>query len=235
MKWAVRLIVDKYDIKELKKMMKPPKTDINKVDNNYFFISNEFNKMNNSEEILKTAEEHIIYIKSLFKIYNDKNLEISVDMVVNLENPKNKVYYLFVKDYGTVTDKVKIGSINKHEKLIRQDNIQDDEIKEAFQLTFEDEEIQKILKLVDHQGLDDWSNLYKIFEIIESNVEPIKLGCITKKEINRFKHTANHPKAIGNDARHGYMKSKPPENPMKLEEAKRLIKDLIKRWIKINK
>ncbi|MGH7884376.1 MAG: hypothetical protein ACRENO_01630, partial [Thermodesulfobacteriota bacterium] len=53
----------------------------------------------------------------------------------------------------------------------------------------------------------------------------------TKKEIKRFKHTANSPSVLGEDARHGEENTQPPLKPMTLLEARQFIEKLIHNWI----
>ncbi len=79
-----------------------------------------------------------------------------------------------------------------------------------------------------------WSNLYKVFEIIESDIgdKYITYGWATKKDAERFTRTANSRLAIGDDARHGHKKFAPPKNPMSLYEAKSLIRNILINWIR---
>ncbi|WP_166636511.1 hypothetical protein [Fonticella tunisiensis] len=50
--------------------------------------------------------------------------------------------------------------------------------------------------------------------------------------IDNFKHTANHPAAAGDGARHGFMKNQAPRNPMDIVDAKQLIEAIFKKWIR---
>lgn len=94
--------------------------------------------------------------------------------------------------------------------------------------------IHEVLKL--SSNLENWVNLYRIYEVIEENIggkEKIEdLGLASKTRIKLFKRTANSPQVLGCKARHGHKKHTPPKNPMSLNEAKALIKNLIIQWVK---
>ncbi|MDK2801647.1 MAG: hypothetical protein PWQ70_3266, partial [Clostridiales bacterium] len=109
---------------------------------------------------------------------------------------------------------------------------EDDTIKENFELSLIDENVKRVLKLVYKEGTENWVNLYRIYEIIKSDIDPIKKGWVESKVIDNFKHTANHPAAAGDDARHGFMKNQAPQNPMSIVDAKQLIETIVKKWIR---
>lgn len=84
--------------------------------------------------------------------------------------------------------------------------------------------LDKVLKLWNRPR--DWSNLYKILEVL---IDESK-GEIVKKygaKIDLFRRTASNYLAVGLDARHAHEKFAPPKNPMSLDEATELIRKLI--------
>jgi hypothetical protein len=50
-----------------------------------------------------------------------------------------------------------------------------------------------------------------------------KAADVSEKEVERFRHTANNPAAIGPFARHGEQGRQPPRIPMTLQDARNLI------------
>jgi hypothetical protein len=66
-----------------------------------------------------------------------------------------------------------------------------------------------------------WWRLYRIMDEIEAylSVSVSKAELCSDNERDRFTHSANHPAAAGNDARHSGEKRDPPKDPMSLEEA----------------
>ena len=80
---------------------------------------------------------------------------------------------------------------------------------------------------------DNWGNLYKILEIIESDVGSsiYSNGWVSKAEVGRFTQTANSADALGDEARHAKKHVAPPSTPMTIKEARHLIKVLLQKWI----
>ena len=83
----------------------------------------------------------------------------------------------------------------------------------------------------------NWSELYKVYEIVDKDAGEINKKIhrieqwITKDKIKQFKHTDNSQSAIGDDARHGVDRNDPPKEPMSLSEADALIRNLLKQWL----
>jgi hypothetical protein len=104
-------------------------------------------------------------------------------------------------------------------------------LKRVVQLIFQDSNVEKVVRL--HGPPVSWSNLYKIFEVIEGDVGRliVDLKWMTKSQITRFTQTAQSPQVIGDDARHGRQKQEPPKKSMILQQASELITQLTHRWI----
>lgn len=114
-------------------------------------------------------------------------------------------------------------------KRISRSNI--DDIMKITKLMEQNENVKKVMLLVNRPDFKTWVTLYRIYEIIDHDQDIKKKNWIPKKKRNLFKHTANHPEASGLDARHGFQKEQPPENPMKLDEAIALTNELIDKWL----
>jgi hypothetical protein len=73
--------------------------------------------------------------------------------------------------------------------------------------------------------MENWVNLYRIFEIIEGDMSQkiSDKGWESTKNRELFKHTANSPTVLGDLARHGWSKQMPPKSPMELSEARAMI------------
>jgi hypothetical protein len=82
-------------------------------------------------------------------------------------------------------------------------------------------------------GILDWVNLYRILEIVESDVGRMNAtGWATKSSTRLFKHTANSPGALGLEARHGAESTQPPEHPMTISEARALVYSIVHAWLR---
>lgn len=76
----------------------------------------------------------------------------------------------------------------------------------------------------------NWVNLNKVLEIVQSR-DGLSLGTTSRRELGRFKHTANHEKAAGREARHARLGSDPPKDPMSVTEAEFLIGRVLEAWL----
>ena len=96
-----------------------------------------------------------------------------------------------------------------------------------------DTKVNKALRLFG--SARDWVDLYRVFEVIESDVGGekglVSRGWITRKLASLFTSTANNPAAIGDAARHGHSNQPPPARPMTLTEARELIRRLLESWL----
>jgi hypothetical protein len=74
-----------------------------------------------------------------------------------------------------------------------------------------------------------WWLPYRVVEDIEMHLgtSVAKAGYCTRKERERFRHSANSAKASGLGARHAVGKQDPPKNPMSLDQATTLVKGLL--------
>lgn len=80
-----------------------------------------------------------------------------------------------------------------------------------------------------------WKNLYMVIEVIEDDLggesELIDAGMASAADIKQLKHTANSYRALGREARHATLATEPPKSPMTLEEAKGVIRELLRAWV----
>lgn len=78
----------------------------------------------------------------------------------------------------------------------------------------------------------DWSDLYKIHEIMLDNVPGFyQRGWVTKDQISTFTASANRKEVSGDLARHARLKGDRPKRTMTLVEARQLIGSLVTTWL----
>lgn len=78
----------------------------------------------------------------------------------------------------------------------------------------------------------DWSDLYKIHEILLDNVPGFyQRGWVTKDQISTFTASANRKEVSGDLARHARLKGDPPKRTMTLVEARQLIGSVVTAWL----
>ena len=79
-----------------------------------------------------------------------------------------------------------------------------------------------------------WVELYRLLEIVEDSVGRNGItdaGWTTKRQLARFRHTANSLEAAGDAARHGRERTQPPRLPMSLNDARKLIRQVLRQWL----
>lgn len=78
-----------------------------------------------------------------------------------------------------------------------------------------------------------WSELYVAYELVETNDASRMYtdGWVDKAALALFKRTANSRTALGVHARHGEDDQHPPPMPMTYEDALRLVRTLVYRWV----
>jgi hypothetical protein len=101
-----------------------------------------------------------------------------------------------------------------------------------LRLARQDETVSRALRVF-AQGSVRWSDLYHAFEVVQASVgnRMIEQGWITNQAANLFTWTANSPAVVGEHARHGHQRNDPPPNPMTEEEARLLVRNLVRQWL----
>ncbi|MFC1453068.1 hypothetical protein ACFLSJ_06945 [Verrucomicrobiota bacterium] len=105
--------------------------------------------------------------------------------------------------------------------------------KESTDLPPNDSNVDTALRILAQRQLT-WSELYKLLESVQADQGsdyPITAGVTTEAQLRRFKHTANSMAAIGDDARHGPKSQQPPSTPMTMDDARDLLRSILKHWL----
>jgi hypothetical protein len=115
-------------------------------------------------------------------------------------------------------------------------------------LAHSDSKVADLLELLNGGDLSSWPGLYRIFEVIQSDLgsnKPgrdaiVSNGWATQDQIERFRFSANSPKTSGLKARHGdETATHAPKgfhlSPMPVSEARDLIKRILSSWLEVKK
>lgn len=105
-----------------------------------------------------------------------------------------------------------------------------DGIISMIDLSLNNNVVEKVLRLRDKPTLS-WVDLYRIFETVETDENPVDKGWISKTERKRFHHTANSIYVIGDEARHGKETTQPPKTPMPKKDALSMVDRIIELWL----
>lgn len=81
----------------------------------------------------------------------------------------------------------------------------------------------------------DWKGLYMVLDAaIQGHNDQqtlIDRKWVPQGHIKKFKHTADNYRATGNMARHGKTNLDPPKVPMTLEEARSMMRTILRKWV----
>jgi hypothetical protein len=93
-----------------------------------------------------------------------------------------------------------------------------------------DADVERVLRIFGRDDVD-YRDLYFVFEIVRAAVGGGIYQWLARADVDRFRHTANSPTAIGEKARHGHERTQPPSDPMPFDEARELIRRLVASWL----
>lgn len=221
----VQLIGQEIDLKIAMDYFETDLFSIVKFDEEFFICSNKFNDTKDTNKVSEIAKNIIEKINGILKLkfqgYN--NVSLGSLFIFEDEQGINRIIEMFVEMsgrgilYATTnnTEEEKKNQNNRTENLLI-----DSKIKDVFHF---------------YSQPTTWINLYKIYEIIRDDTGDKRIiQFLSKKELSRFKATAQSRKQIGDNARHAAKKFIGHTEPMTIEEADCLIKTLITNWTETN-
>jgi len=184
----------------------------------YLILENQ--EIKSAPEALSKGEDEIKILASILNIFDYKN-HILVDSPYEIHPDGTRTGYLTFVDKINITDEINIYSNNKLIFSTEKDKKQS--IKDIY-LKSKNSEIKKQL-LVHMAKEEDWINAYKIYEILKHHYTTEK-ELKKYSELSTFAHTANSPKAVGEDARHAIQNTQNPKNIANLQTSYKKLKEL---------
>ena len=226
-KWLVEIVGEKSVLESLPINFILSKFNIIVDDGHYFLSSQEFEEANDSEVNREIANKYIILLNGINKLQDSTSDPISFAGISRLDDSGKRKY--IVRKTLNIRWKVKGTDVLRSSKS--KDNSTPISSKLA-NAALQNENMQRALSLFISPDLT-WDILYKIFEIIESEVggEIFDFEDITRQEVNRFSQTYNSRQAIGDKSRHPGKNYQPPKNPMTFGEATEMIRTLLSQWL----
>jgi len=184
----------------------------------YLILENQ--EIKSAPEALSKGEDEIKILASILNIFDYKN-NILVDSPYEIHPDGTRTGYLTFVDKINITDEINIYSNNKLIFSTEEDKKQS--IKDIYSKS-KNSEIKKQL-LVHMAKEEDWINAYKIYEILKHHYRTEK-ELKKYSELSTFAHTANSPKAVGEDARHAVQNTQNPKNIANLQTSYKKLKEL---------
>jgi hypothetical protein len=226
MEWYVQILGDNSDLQELSKSLNSPELCISQEDQKYVLKSSNFDQLKNAADVRKRAEEILSLLNGTTKLALGTQQKLTIDAVVEMRDDGKKVTVLFLSDTLPVGSITSTSTKTDNGKV--QENHPADPIPNWIRTAQTDKNVAEIFQVLGTSVLN-WINLYRVYEIIKSDVGGIDTivdnGWTTKGQIDLFKQTAQ-------PYRHGKLKGTPPKKPMTLSEAKSLIKRILRSWLR---
>ncbi|NJD78871.1 MAG: hypothetical protein FIB08_17550 [Candidatus Methanoperedens sp.] len=231
MEWFVVITGEIFDLEELSKSLNSPGLCITQYRNEFILKSTDFNLLKDADDVRNKANEILSQINGAAKLALGMRKPVTVASVGKIND--DGTVYGFVSIPSPINLRTSVSASLTAPDGTIQESHQGDPIPSWITVAQHDINVAKALRLFG-KDINDWVNLYRIYEVIESDVGDkssiINKGWATENAIRRFKHTANSPGAIGDEARHGNQ-TPPPKDPMALSEAKSLVETILRNWL----
>jgi hypothetical protein len=235
MSWELEIFGDENDLRALGHSLRKEEYLIQEKDGHFVLCGPVFSKFQDARAVREHGGKIVKSLSGLARLLLGSQKEITTGAVFEItENGGKNIFY--TPDPVTIKLKASMAVsaivISKDGKIIEECRPADPApsfLKKALEHVV----VERALKLRDEDNLD-WVALFRLVEVIESDIpmnEMTAKGWISKNRIRLFKQTANSQKAIGDQARHGKDTCVPPPKPIKLSEARRLVDDLLKKWL----
>jgi hypothetical protein len=232
--WAVQLAGDATDLAALAQSLTGSDINVTHDGQDYVLISDQFAENDEAAAVRQKAEGLVAILSGACRLALDAIHSIRVGAVYRRPVDGKRELFVFpepavirFRAFATVTLTHADGTSEEFHPA--------DPVKQWAELALENDAIADVFRLL-ASGTLDWVNLYRIFEIVVSDVGGLDAidanGWATKASVKVFKHTANSPGALGLDARHGAESTQPPKEPMNISEARALVNSLVHAWLR---
>jgi len=235
MTWMVQLAGDTADLSALAQSLTCADVNVSHDGQNYVLTSDRFHPSDDARTVRKDAEQMVELINGASRLALDATQSICVGAAYRFRDDGTRDIFAFpepgVIRFRAISPTFKVTRVGGTVQEFRPA----DPVTQWMSLAFSDDSVADVLRIIS-SGTLDWVNLYRIWEIIATNVGGIdgiaSNNWATKTSIKLFKHTANSPGALGLDARHGTESTQPPSKPMTISEARSLINSIVHAWLR---
>lgn len=234
MAWRVHLVGDSADLRMLADALREPSFSISQEDGEFVLTSSEFASITSADEVRARANELVTSLSGLARLMLRSHGPISVGELI--VDPKGRRHFELQAETGAYRVEGYPASLT----IQRTDGTLETDtplhpVRECVFVAGNDPAVTKALRLRNGDDLT-WGDLYRLYEVVEADVGGLskiaELGWTRQTQVKRFKRTANSEATAGDEARHGSETSQPPQDPMKLPEARELVDRLLKHWLR---
>lgn len=224
---------DTFDLRELLRLNSLPDLSVVEENERFYLKAAEFNSYSDASHVLNRGIEVLRIINGIAQIEIQNWENVKVIGVAHDETNGTRTQFLFPQPFRGRSRMSANATVIKADGTIDTSN-KKSTFESFFELSRVNTEVEKALRIYGSRE-HTWSNLYIIYEIIESDAGGtnviIRNGWSRRSQIEYFKRTANSVTAAGDDARHGKENTVPPSPPMLLSEAGRMIEGMLRQWL----
>ena len=238
--WFISIDGNEFDLTALSAELSIAEAVIRKDNGILGIQSSRFDSLETADDVRNEAANLVDIINGIGKLITDMRTPIRVGNVTKIRADGCREYYVKTEEGVVLQEGANVSmSIGRSgfEPVEASRSIPSyADLTVSIALT--DATVAKVLRLYGRTN-QDWTNLYRIFEIIERDVggeaKLMDKKWQTREAVRRFKHTANSVAASGDEARHGVDKGnhQPPRDPMTLPESHAVISRLVSNWVKL--
>jgi hypothetical protein len=226
-RWQVELRGDETDSSLLAALFTTPNLRVVRGDDSFLLESSELESLGDTSEVFRAAEQVVSRINGAARLQNRSYRNVTAGAIHEHRPDGSRATNILVQAAtievrATVFPPTVVGGAPS-------DPVASPASRYA-EAAAQDPDAQEVLDRWANEP-HDWVNLYKVYEIIE-NRGGLDTSGVSKKQLKRFTHTANHQEGGGRDARHSRLGTKPPKNPLSLLEADSLVSRLLDAWLR---
>jgi hypothetical protein len=234
MRWQVQIVGDVHDLEELSRSTRGGSVRIVKEEGGYVLVADAFGALTDAGQVRAIAEEQVALLNGAARLALEARTAISVGGISRLRPDGVRDHFVTAKATLGLTARA-TAVVVKADGTEERAPSRADVVPDWIEAGLREEAVAKVLRLLGRGSLD-WVGLYRLLEIVEQDLggrdQCWRHGWASKKQLARFRHTANSPSAVGDAARHGKEFTSPPAAPMSLSEAKSLVNLVLHSWLR---
>jgi hypothetical protein len=181
-----------------------------------------------AEAVERRAAEIVRILNGAAQVQFGDHRPISVGAVALVNEDGGIHHFVFASSAVAVTSRVRVELTIVGEKAPEPRELSPMERMTLRALA--DPAAERALRILGRDDVD-YRDLYFVFEIVRAAAGDRIYQWASRREIERFRHTANSPSALGEAARHGHEPTQPPDDPMPIAEANGLVRRLVGSWL----
>ncbi len=222
--WFFQLQGEIVDLEQLATLFEPGALRVTRQGGEFWMQSADVDALTNPQEAREAAESALKTLNGISAFRVEGTGRVSLGRAEYLDASGRRNTFVFLQGIRS-TMRMGIPSI-----LINGEPVRPRE-DPMLTVALRNPDVDQVLRLYGSRE-PDWRDLYFILTVVETEigVTVAKKGWISDAERTRFRRTANSKRAIGDLSRHGE-DYEPPDRPIPLHDARRLITEVVERWI----